>query len=199
MSEHTIDHLCPPHKRKVVELLKQLLELRKRCSILENELEAAGTEENRLNQISANLTHQIEAEEVRLLEATRLSAAAREQLQKLTADYERESKQAVLLRVKASESRDEVAALNTTYQQLRVKYDKHYRDTGETFRAETAEVETQTKERHFANQECEAPPPETRSEMFFFEDRVSTPLHLSLTDELDDETHSLILMLNTHY
>jgi chromosome segregation ATPase len=194
-----IDYLCPVHKAKVVELLKQLNEIRKRCGILESEIDAAGTGEQKLTQINADMAHKIEAEELRLLEATQISALARDQIESLTSEYERKETEWARLKRKVNETRHEVTTLNESYSQLRTKYDRLYQDTGETFHADTIDIGNQTEERRFADKECEAPPPESRSEVFVFEDPFDTPIWRSVTDQLDDETHSLILMLNNHF
>jgi chromosome segregation ATPase len=196
MSEHTIDHLCPAHKTKVVELLKQINELSKRSGILESQIAVANTDSETRQKINSEMIQKIEMEELRLQEATRLSVSAQEQIQRLTSEYHQKDAEVGIIRIKTNESQHEVSALKTSYQQLRMKYDKLYHETGDTFHPITTEIESQTDERVLKNCECQAPPPGTHSEVFLFDDLSDTPIWRSATDELDDETHSLILMFN---
>jgi chromosome segregation ATPase len=191
MTDHTIDHLCPAHKAKVVELLKQLNELRKRCGFLESQIEAADAEEDRLERIHAGIGDKIEAEKQRLAEATSVAAAADDQIDRLAHEYEQIQSESGVLRFKIDESEQEVALLTSTYKQLRLKYDRVYADTGETIRATTIDHESQTGARHHLHAESQAPSRETCSEIFPDDVAFTWP-----SGELDAETNSLILWLN---
>jgi predicted RNase H-like nuclease (RuvC/YqgF family) len=197
MSDHTIDNLCPPHKQKVMELLKQINELSKRCGILESQIAIVNTEHQTQQNINSEMRQKIEMEELRLQEATHLSVSAHEQIQRLTTEFQRKDAEVGLLKIKVNESKREVSTLNTSYQELHMKYDKCYQDTGETFHPIIIEVESQTDQRLLRDCECQAPLPGTPTEVFLFDDVSDTQSLRGVTDELDDETDSLILMFNS--
>jgi chromosome segregation ATPase len=198
MTDHTIDQLCPAHKSKVVELLKQLNELRKRCGILEGQIEAADLEDDRIGRMHAAINEKIDAEKHRLAEATSVATAAREQIDNLTSRQQRIETESAMLLLKTDESEQEVTLLGAKYQELRLKYDRVYADTGDFIHATSFDRESQTEFQHYSHIESQAPPPETRSEIFLGDDAFTSQAWPALTDELDAETNSLILMLNNH-
>jgi hypothetical protein len=66
---HTIDSLCQPEKQKLFDMLKQLTELKKRCTGLEEELGSRQLEIERLTEREDIQAKQLEATQTKLLES----------------------------------------------------------------------------------------------------------------------------------
>ena len=69
---HTLDNLCKSDKEKLMEMIKQLNEVQKRCNALEIELENLQQENQRLNGREDVMKSQLEAMENKLFDAVEI-------------------------------------------------------------------------------------------------------------------------------
>ena len=81
---HTLDNLCKSDKEKVVEMLKQLNELKKRCNTLEQELDTSHNENLRLIGREEIMKKQLESMEIKLFDSVELSKKSQAQVEQLT-------------------------------------------------------------------------------------------------------------------
>jgi hypothetical protein len=98
--EHTIDNLCPEHASKVVEMLKQLTHLRRRCHALEEQLGCVHNTESDLIRLNAEMEESIPIEENDLWEATQRSSNDQETIRSLTIKHQQLETETSLLRLK---------------------------------------------------------------------------------------------------
>jgi hypothetical protein len=196
---HTIDNLCPKHKAKVMELLRQLNELSKRCGLLEAQFERANAESQRLIDANSAIAEKITAEELGLLEATRISESAQSEIEQLSIEFQNQQSETNRLRLTVADEEDGVESLRKSYRQMRRKYDRMFVDTGVNCRPKFADhaENTDDSRRPHADKEVQVPSRDSQSEIFPFDDDSEMPLRgAAAACEVDDETSSLILMLN---
>jgi hypothetical protein len=196
---HTIDNLCPKHKAKVVEMLRQLNELSKRCSFLEAQFERANAETQYLIDTNSTIAEKITTEELGLLEATKISEFAQSQIVQLSLEFRNQHSETGKLRLMVEDEELAVQSLRESYRLMRRKYDRVFVDTGVNCRnkfVDRAENTDDIRWKH-ADTEVQVPNRDSQSEIYPFDDDSEMPLQ-ETAYEVDDDTSSLILMLNKY-
>jgi ribosomal protein S13 len=196
---HTIDNLCPKHKAKVMGMLRQLNELSKRCGLLEAQFERVNAETQHLIGAHSAIAEKITAEELGLVEATRISEAAQCQIERLSLEYQSQQSETNRLRLMVADEEDRVPSLRESYRAMRRKYDRMYVDTGVNCGAKYVDraESTDYNGRNHANKEVQVPIRDSQSEIYPFDDDSEMALwRPAAAFEVDDDTSSLILMLN---
>jgi chromosome segregation ATPase len=200
-AEQTIDNLCKRDKMKVLEMLKQVNELRKRCSCLESQIEAELQTSERLEARDASMSHEIDTIESKFAEATALSQTANAEIQRITVELQQNNTDNSILRVKVANSEDECSSLRETYRQLRQKYDHILVDASVACHPDCEDKEQNTvDDRILVDKDCQFPGRESATEIYPLEDESESRalIWTSMNDEMDDDMNSLILMLNHH-
>jgi chromosome segregation ATPase len=194
---HTIDNLCPRHKAKVVEMLRQLNELSKRCGFLEAEFERVNGETQHLIDTNSAIAEKVTAEELGLREATRISESAQSQIQQLSLDFQNQQTETNRLRLMVADEETGVQSLRESCRLMRRKYVRICVDTGVSCRLKFVDraENTDYNRRNHANKEVQVPNRDSQSEIYPFDDDSDMPLR-GPACEVDDDTSSLILMLN---
>ena len=192
---HTIDNLCKRDKEKVVEILRQLNELRKRCTILESQIESATQEEQRFLKREAAINGQIDSTETKLIEATELSRSTREQINRLTLQLQDSDAENQMLAEKINGSEHDAETLREQLRQMRVKYNRILVDTSIACSAETVDLATNTEERRsLATTQTQVLNRDLSDAMF--DDTDLPPGWGIFCEDADDDVSSLITLLN---
>lgn len=195
-SQHTIDNLCKRDKSKVVEMLKELNEFRKRCTILEGQIAAVDAEQSRLLSRDATIMKQIEITEEQMLESTQISSAAQESIAQLTIELQNSETENESLKSKLMDTESDIATAKEVLRQLKFRYDKLVVDTSVMCIQEQNDIETNTEE--------VIPKADTQSQVFNREsgsqlDDGDMPTGWgSIIEEADEDVSSLIAFLNKH-
>lgn len=195
-SQHTIDNLCKRDKSKVVEMLKELNEFRKRCTILEGQIAAVDAEQSRLLSRDATIMKQIEITEEQMLESTQISSAAQESIAQLTIDLQNSETENESLKSKLMDTESDIATAKEVLRQLRFRYDKLVVDTSVMCIQEQNDVETNTEEViPKADAQSQVLSRESGSQL----DDGDMPAGWgSIIEEADEDVSSLIAFLNKH-
>jgi chromosome segregation ATPase len=80
---HTLDNLCSDEKEKVMQMIKQLNELQKRCTDLEQVLERSYRDKDKLIKLKEGMSHQLEETQMKLLQAAKSSRESQQQIEAL--------------------------------------------------------------------------------------------------------------------
>ena len=195
----TIDNLCKRDKNKVIELLKQLNELRKRCSFLESKIEAQSHENERIEGRNEMIAQQIDATEKKFSEASEVSKDSPKQLEELTLNIQTSEIENSNLRLKIEDSEREIKSLKDNLQELKTKYDRIYLDASVSCIAKCFDksITTDDVSQNHANKEVQAP--EKRVQMDYLYDDSQTNLGESFSvyySQPDDDINNLISILN---
>ena len=192
---HTIDNLCKRDKEKVVEILRQLNELRKRCTILESQIESVTQEEQRFLKREAMITGQIESTENKLIEATELSRTTRESINQVSLELQDSEAENRTLEEKISGSEADMETLKEQLRQMRVKYNRILVDTSVVCTPETADVETNCEDKRVL---CSAQTQVLNRDLSeaMFDDTELPPGWGIFCEDADDDVTSLITLLN---
>jgi chromosome segregation ATPase len=183
-------------------MLKQLNELRKRCTCLEAQIAKERDRSAQLEERDTTMLREIDAIEAKFIEATELSRTANSEIQRVAIQLQQTETDNAVLRVKVASAEQECGALKETYRQLREKYDHILVDAGVMCIPELEDKgENTVDERILIEKECQFPGKDWSSEMFPFDEttELRAPLWISMQDEAaEDEISSLIVMLNHH-
>lgn len=141
---HTIDNLCKKDKGQVIEMLKQLNELKKRCSNLESAIDEKNHENQRINGRNEVLSQQLESIEAKLFESVELSKDAQSKIEILTTNLQNIESDNNLFKSRIRDSEAEVQNLRKSYHELNLKYDRILVDTSVLCGNTTVEQATST-------------------------------------------------------
>jgi uncharacterized phage infection (PIP) family protein YhgE len=119
---HTLDNLCRQEKDKVQEMLRQLNELRKRCTSLEREIESKRSENQRLTGREDILTSQLEAVQSKLLSVVEISKDAQGQVEQLSLKLQKTETKKKTLQAEYRESQIEAQRLQEKMAELQSKH-----------------------------------------------------------------------------
>jgi chromosome segregation ATPase len=198
-TDHTIDGLCRRHKSKVVEMLQQLNELRRRCGALEREVETARSQTQHLIESNSAISQRIDAEEQSLLAAAEASDSAHGRIQQLALELRNRQTETRAARTRLEEDEAQIDVLREVYKQARGRHDRLRIDAAVQFRPMVVDRAQNTdKRRKLADGEAQAPGRHSTSEVAPFDDSVSLVRAAPEVCEVDDDTASLILSLNKY-
>ena len=201
---HTIDNLCKKDKSQVIEMLKQLNELKKRCASLETEIESQTLENQRISGRDDVLAQQLDATESKLFEFVELSKDAQSKIESLTLNLQKIQSDNNLIKTRISESESEVELLRETYRQLQLKHDHVLVETGVLSRFPTKEIGTNTTDYSTTQGEIGIQAPEVSQDQnsslteqkFSSTQFVSETSGLTNLQEPDQDVLELIKLLN---
>lgn len=126
---HTLDNLCKADKDKLVEMIKQLSEMKKRCAALEHELENKKTESERLLAREGILKAQIESTENKLYDAVEISKGSQARVEQLTSELQRSEAGRKSARARYRESQAEITQLRDAIRELKLRHERILVDT----------------------------------------------------------------------
>jgi chromosome segregation ATPase len=163
---HTLDNLCQSDKDKVVEMLKQLNEMKKRCTGLEQDLESRQLENERLTGRDDVMSHSLEATHARLIDVIESSKASQVQIESLSLRLQQSDAERKAVEARVRDSQSEVCALRDAVRRARAKRDRSAVTTSTQARPLTSEKAVNTAEtalgrRDAAAQAAPEPPPPT--------------------------------------
>lgn len=121
---HTLDNLCKREKDKVVDMLKQLSDLKKRCAALEQELDGKQLENQRLAGREEVLSKQLETAQGKLLEAIGLSKESQAQIEQLTLRLQKSEAEKKALGSRTRESQAESSAMKERIREMRARHER---------------------------------------------------------------------------
>lgn len=218
---HTLDNLYKKEKDKVLDMLKQLSELKKRCSALEKELNEKQLENQRLSGQTESMTHQLEAVQSKLIEYIELSKESQTQIEQLSMKLQRSDADKKILAARYRDSQAEITSLRDQIRQLRLKHEHIHADASVICRIITCDKSTNTFdtslnlrdqaiqypiESTFVDQ---LPPPSSSRQSTKYQTSMSyvamdqtnyqienSPEYSNLQTETDEDLTKLICMLN---
>ncbi|KAK8885154.1 hypothetical protein M9Y10_044283 [Tritrichomonas musculus] len=198
---HTIDNLCKKDKNKMIELLKQLNELKKRCAFLESSINSQNNENQRIEMKNEFISKQIEEVEQKFNESSDLSKEFPKQLEELTLAIQATEIENSNLKVKIKDSTSEASELNNELQRLSAKYNPIYKDASVscTFSKRREKcINTDDVTANYVEKEFQIPERKKETD-FLYEDLTSNTIEPvgTLYDAPDEEITNLISILNS--
>lgn len=127
---HTLDNLCKADKDKLMELIKQVNELNKRCNLLEQENNAKQAEIQRLVGREDVMKNQLESLEAKLFDAVEISKSAQARVEQLTSDVQKAEAGRKSARARYREAQSEITSLRDTIRELKLKHERIHVETG---------------------------------------------------------------------
>jgi hypothetical protein len=121
---HTLDNLCQREKEKVIEMLKQLNEMKKRCAALEQSLESGRLENQRLSGREEVISRELESSQARLIETVESSKDAQVQVEDLSLRLQQSESDRRVATARVRESQAEIQALSDAVRRARLKRDR---------------------------------------------------------------------------
>ena len=180
---HTIDNLCKSEKAKVVEMMKQLSELRKRSVSLQAEIDAQILVNQKLEGSGDVMTQQLAQSEQKLFDAIQLSKNEDYQIDRLTQQLQKTQSERNRAQAKHIQSSAEVEALREEYRQLKLKYDHVLVDTSSQCISKTNDMSVNTDD---LKENCTS----------ITCDSIQMNSGSETGSQIDDDTITLIKMLN---
>lgn len=205
---HTIDNLNKKDKAKVIEMLKQLNELRKRCACLESQIENQIQENTKLSQRNDMIMHKVESTEAQLFDTINISEDTQSQIEKMTLTLQRVESDVVVIRQKADDAEVERETLQNSLNILRQKYDHIHVDTSVQHQQSLLDKVTNTVcfMENFQDEESQIPErtSSTQRKSTFITDNDNNNIESStqisfvesFDDEADEDINNIIMMLN---
>ncbi|EAY20662.1 tropomyosin, putative [Trichomonas vaginalis G3] len=127
---HTLDNLCKQDKDKLMELIKQVNELQKRCNLLEQENNSKQAEIQRLSGREDVMKNQVEALETKLFDAVEISKTAQARIEQLTSEVQKVEAGRKSARARYREAQAEITSLRDTIRELKLKHERIHVETG---------------------------------------------------------------------
>jgi prefoldin subunit 5 len=189
--QHTIDNLCPDHASKVADMLKQLSDLRRRCTALEAQLASVSATHSDLTRVNAEMEESITSEEDALWDATQRSCTHQETIRSLAIQHQHFETEASSLRLRVAQEQKVLDDRAASYRHLRWKYDKIHKDAGFVFRPDSCEASMQTD----ALPHVDAG---SRARLRGSVSSLSASEEESDNESIDDETVTMIWTLSKH-
>ena len=121
---HTLDNLCKDDKDKVVEMLRQVNELKKRCSSLEEDLANRTIENERLSGREEVIARQLEATRSKLYETVEESKNSQTQIESLSQKLQEADAEKKLINTELEDAEAEVRKYREIMNDVRMKYEK---------------------------------------------------------------------------
>lgn len=121
---HTLDNLSKKEKEKVVDMLKQLNELKKRCTALEQQLESKQMENERLAGREDVMTKHLEATESKLFEAIELSKESQAEFEQLSLKLQKSEAVKKSLNGRLRNTQAEIQTLKEGIRDMKLKHEK---------------------------------------------------------------------------
>ena len=126
---HTLDNLCKADKDKLMEMIKQLNEVKKRCNALEQEVESLQSENQRLIGREDVMKAQIEAMETKLFDAVEISKGSQARVEQLTSSLQKSEAGRKSSRARYREAQTEISSLRDTIRELKLKHERIHVET----------------------------------------------------------------------
>ena len=210
---HTLDNLCKADKDKLMEMIKQLNEVKKRCNALEQEAESLQSENQRLIGREDVMKAQIESMETKLFDAVEISKGSQARVDQLTSALQKSEAGRKSARARYREAQGEISSLRDTIRELKLKHERIHVDTSiqtvfnRTNRATNTDdtsinkidqsvqcqakdiTRTQTRFTSYSTLQNTTMPPEALDS---FESQQQIPTY----EEFDDDISSLVALLN---
>jgi chromosome segregation ATPase len=121
---HTLDNLCQKEKDKVLELLRQLNEFKKRCAALEQEIESKTRDNTRLLGRDEVTAHELEATQTRLIEAIEVWKQAQLQIENLSLRLQTAESHRKAISARLRDSEADVEVMREKMRRSQQKYDR---------------------------------------------------------------------------
>jgi chromosome segregation ATPase len=121
---HILDNLTKKEKEKVFDMLKQLNELKKRCTALEQDIETTGLEHQRLVGREELMSRQLESTQAKLLEAVECAKESQVQIDSLTQKIQKSEDERERLDATFRECVSELNTLREAMQQFKMRRDR---------------------------------------------------------------------------
>ena len=215
---HTLDNLCAADKEKVVEMLKQMNELKKRCATLEQDLTNRQVENERLSGREEVITRQLESTQTKLYDAMEQSKNSQTQIEQLTQKLQKSEAENKAIKARVRDSEAEAQRLRETANEMRLLTEKMTITTAVQCKPATIDKNLNTLDTALdltetAVQASDAPTAvtassakEEKSTTFAVEStRLDTPVQRATTatdasyrSEVDAELAELISLLNPY-
>lgn len=156
---HTLDNLCKKDKDKVVEMLRQLNELKKRCTALEQELDEKRLDNQRLEGRDDVMTQQLEAIQSKLIESVQVSKDSQNQIEQLTSKLQKSESDKKLLQARLKDAQTESMSLHDQIRLLQQKHECLHANVGINCRIVTCDkmVNTEDTALNLMNAAVQAP------------------------------------------
>ena len=126
---HTLDNLCKADKDKLMEMIKQLNEVKKRCNALEQESEALQSENQRLTGREDIMKQQLESMETKLFDAVEISKGSQARVEELTSALQKAEAGRKSARARYREAQNEISSLRDQIRELKLKHERIYVET----------------------------------------------------------------------
>lgn len=200
-STHTIDNLCKKDKNKIIELLKRLNELKKRCAFLESNINHQNMENQSIETKNDIITKQIDEINQKFNEESSLTSGFPKQLEDLQLAIQATETENLNLKAKIKDSTSEVSELTEVLKQLDSKYNRIKVDASVSCKFSKHRekcINTDDVTANYADAEVQNPERKTEAD-FYYEDLTSNTFGPvgTLFDAPDDEINSLISILNS--
>lgn len=121
---HTLDNLCASDKEKVVEMLRQMNELKKRCATLEQDLTNRQVENERLSGREEVICRQLESTQTKLYEAVEQSKNSQTHIEQLTQKLQKSDAENKAIKARLRDSEAEAQRLRETANEMRLLTEK---------------------------------------------------------------------------
>lgn len=126
---HTLDNLCKADKDKLMEMIKQLNEVKKRCNALEQEVDSLQSENQRLTGREDVMKSQLESMETKLFDAVEISKASQSRVEALTTGLQKSEAGRKSARARYREAQAEISSLRDTIREMKLKHERIHIDT----------------------------------------------------------------------
>lgn len=200
-STHTIDNLCKKDKNKMIELLKQLNEMKKRCAFLESKINSQNVENQHIEVTNDIISKQIEDVNQKFNELENSTKENPKKLEDLQLKIQATETENSNFKAKIKDCNSEISELTEVLRQLDSKYNRIKIDASVSCRfAKHREICINTDDvtKNYVEIGIQNPEKKTEAE-FYYEDLTSNnfgPVG-TLFDTPDDEINSLITILNS--
>ena len=125
---HTLDNLCNEDKKKLIGMIKELNEGKRKCTLLEQQIEGLNELNKQLKNHEISMKKQLEDMESKVFEAVDASKAADNQVQYLTSELQKSEFNRKSARSRYRESQGEITSLKDSIHALKQKYEKTFVD-----------------------------------------------------------------------
>jgi hypothetical protein len=130
MLPHTLDNLCSPEKEKVVDMLKQLSELKKRCTVLEETLEGKQRENEKNGGREEVLARQLDSIQGKLLETVESSGELQQQIEGMSLKLQKAQSEGRALSLRLQDSQAEAKSLRDNIREIEAVHNRVLVATG---------------------------------------------------------------------
>jgi hypothetical protein len=157
---HTLDNLCQRDKDKVMAMLKQLNEMKKRCTGLEQALESRHMDNQRLAGRDEVMSHSLEAAHARLIDVVESSKTSQVQIEDLSLRLQRSESDRKATDARVRDAQAEAQALRDAVGRARAKRGRSAVTTSTQARPPTCERAVNTADSALGRRDAAAQAPD---------------------------------------